>query len=52
MARHTMFVDCSKATRELGFQPGPLEAAMVRAIRWYSENGYLKEPLSEDEASL
>ena len=52
MARHTMFVHCSKATRELGFQPGPLEAAMVRAIRWYSENGYLKEPLSEDEASL
>ena len=22
MARHKMFVDCSKATRELGFQPG------------------------------
>ena len=45
MARHKMFVDCSKATRELGFQPTPLEAALERAIRWYSENGYLKAPL-------
>ena len=26
LARHKMFVDSSKATRELGFQPGPLEA--------------------------
>ena len=45
MARHKMFVDCSKATRELGFQPGPLEAALERAIRWYSDNGYVKAPI-------
>ena len=45
LARHKMFVDSSKARRELGFQPGPLEAALERAIRWYSENGYLKKPL-------
>src|SRR5208283_4507960 len=44
-ARHKMFVDASKATRELGFQPGRLEAALERAIRWYSENGYVKAPL-------
>ncbi len=43
MARHKMFVDSPKASRELGFQPGSLEAALDRAIRWYSENGYLKE---------
>jgi dihydroflavonol-4-reductase len=42
LARHKMFVDGSKATRELGFEPGPLEAALVRAIRWYIENGYVK----------
>ena len=50
MARHKMFVDSSKARRELGFQPGPLEAALDRAIRWYSENGYLKERLGDGAA--
>ncbi len=47
LARHKMFVDCSKATRVLGFEPGPLEAALERAIRWYVENGYVKQPLAE-----
>jgi dihydroflavonol-4-reductase len=47
LARHKMFVDCSKATRELGFEPGPLEAALQRAIHWYVENGYVKQPLAE-----
>ena len=45
LARHKMFVDCSHAQRALGFQPGPLEAALDRAIRWYGENGYIKQPL-------
>jgi len=45
MARHKMFVDSSKAVRELGFQPTPLEAALERAIRWYSDNGYVTAPL-------
>ncbi len=40
MARHKMFVDCSRATRELGFTPGPVEAALERAVRWYGEKGY------------
>ncbi len=50
LARHKMFVDSSKATRELGFQPSPLDAALERAIRWYSENGYLKQPLRDRTA--
>ncbi|MGO8786613.1 MAG: hopanoid-associated sugar epimerase [Terriglobia bacterium] len=45
LARHKMFVDSSLATRDLGFQPGPLEGALERAIHWYSDNGYLKRPL-------
>ena len=32
MARHSMFVDASKAERELGFAPGPVEAALERAV--------------------
>lgn len=42
MARHKMFVDCAKAGRELGFRPGPVEAALERAVRWYEENGYVR----------
>jgi dihydroflavonol-4-reductase len=50
LARHKMFVDSSMARRELGFQPGPLEAALERAIHWYSKNGYLKKPLRDHAA--
>jgi dihydroflavonol-4-reductase len=41
MARHRMFVDCSKAIRELGFCPGSAEAALGRAVKWYVDNGYV-----------
>jgi len=41
IARHRMFVDCSRAQRELGFQPGPVAAALERAVRWYEANGYV-----------
>lgn len=41
MARHKMFVDASKAGRELGFAPGPIEAALDRATRWYKAHGYV-----------
>ncbi len=40
MAKHKMFVDASRATRELGFRPGGIEAAAGRAVRWYIQNGY------------
>jgi dihydroflavonol-4-reductase len=41
IARHNMFVDCSRARRELGFQAGPVAAALERAVRWYEANGYV-----------
>lgn len=41
IARHNMFVDCSRAKRELGFQPGLVAAALERAVRWYEANGYI-----------
>jgi dihydroflavonol-4-reductase len=40
MARHKMFVDASKAERELGFAPGPIEGALARAVEWYESHGY------------
>ncbi len=42
IARHKMFVDASRARRELGFQPGPAAAALERAVRWYQANGYVR----------
>jgi dihydroflavonol-4-reductase len=41
IARHMMFVDCSRAKRELGFQAGAVSAAFDRAVRWYEANGYI-----------
>ena len=35
MARHTMFVDGSKAERELGYRSGSPQQALERAARWY-----------------
>lgn len=42
IARHWMFVDCSRACGELGFQAGPVKAALERAVRWYEANGYVQ----------
>jgi dihydroflavonol-4-reductase len=42
IAQHKMFVDASRARRELGFQPGPVAAALERAARWYQANGYVR----------
>ena len=50
MARHKMWVDGSKAVRELGFQAGPVEPALERAIRWYEEHGYVRGRLRPDVA--
>src|SRR6202158_5580 len=41
IARHMMFVDCSKAQRELNFVASPVAAALERAVRWYEANGYV-----------
>jgi dihydroflavonol-4-reductase len=42
IAQHKMFVDCSRAEKELGFQPGPVSKALERAVQWYQANGYVK----------
>jgi dihydroflavonol-4-reductase len=41
MARHKMFVKTDKARQELGFVPGPVETALVRAVDWYEAHGYV-----------
>lgn len=41
MSCHRMFVDASRAVRELGFRPASVAAALERAVRWYQANGYV-----------
>jgi len=41
IAQHMMFVDASRAGRELGFQAGPVAESLQKAVRWYEENGYI-----------
>jgi dihydroflavonol-4-reductase len=40
MARYKMFVATDKAQRELGFQPGPVEDALRRAVDWFRKHHY------------
>ena len=41
MSRHKMFVESDKAERELGYKPGSVEAALERAVCWYTDHGYI-----------
>jgi dihydroflavonol-4-reductase len=41
MARKKMFVSTDKAKRELGFNPGPVDGALERAVAWFQANGYV-----------
>lgn len=43
MARKKMWISREKATRELGFEPGPAEGALDRAAAWFEANGYVKK---------
>ncbi|HVC18837.1 MAG TPA: hopanoid-associated sugar epimerase [Vicinamibacterales bacterium] len=51
MARHRMFVDCTRATRELGFTPGPVDAALERAVRWYTAHRYVADAGDHEAAA-
>jgi dihydroflavonol-4-reductase len=40
MAKKKMWVCHDKAVRELGFRPGPVDSALLRAVDWFKANGY------------
>jgi dihydroflavonol-4-reductase len=40
MGRKKMFVTSAKAERELGWNPGPVDGALRRAVEWFQANGY------------
>ncbi len=41
MGRKKMFVSSAKAERELGWSAAPVDDALLRAVDWFSANGYV-----------
>ncbi len=41
MGRKKMFVSSAKAARELGWEGGPVDNALQRAVEWFTSNGYV-----------
>jgi dihydroflavonol-4-reductase len=41
MGRKKMFVTSAKAERELGWNSGPVDGALLRAVNWFRANGYV-----------
>ncbi|HEY3884882.1 MAG TPA: hopanoid-associated sugar epimerase [Vicinamibacterales bacterium] len=46
IARHAMYVDTTKAARDLGFTAGSVEAALARAVAWFVAQGYTGAPVA------
>ncbi len=42
IARHPMYVSSQKAVAELGMPQRPVEAALEKAVRWFTDHGYLR----------
>ncbi|MGA3317719.1 MAG: hopanoid-associated sugar epimerase [Candidatus Korobacteraceae bacterium] len=40
MGRKKMFITSAKAERELGWNPGPVDDALRRAVEWFQAHGY------------
>ncbi len=43
ITRHPMYVTSQKAVNELGLPQSPIETALEKAIRWFSDYGYLPD---------
>lgn len=41
MSRESMYYDTSKAKVQLGYAPGPIDAAIAAATTWFTDNGYI-----------
>lgn len=42
IARHPMYVSSGKAVSELGLPQSPVENALEKAVRWFTDYGYLR----------
>jgi dihydroflavonol-4-reductase len=42
-ARKFRYFDCARAVQELGMPQTPVEEAFAKAIRWFRQNGYIRQ---------
>jgi dihydroflavonol-4-reductase len=42
VAKTPMYVSCQKAITELGLPQSPVETALEKAVRWFTDHGYTK----------
>ena len=42
IARHPMYVSSAKAVNQLGLPQSPVENALEKAVRWFTDYGYLR----------
>ena len=42
VARKPMYVSCQKAVAELGLPQSPLEGALEKAVKWFTDYGYVR----------
>ncbi len=43
MAQKKMFFSSRKARQELGYRPGPVRGALMDALAWFTQNGYISK---------
>lgn len=41
LSKYVWYCDSSKAIRELGYSPSPIEESIRKTVAWFRENGYL-----------
>jgi dihydroflavonol-4-reductase len=51
MSRKRVFLDGSKAVRELGMPQSPIEPALARAVRWFIDHGYAPRSVARGGAA-
>jgi len=44
MLEKNMAASIQKATQELGYEPGDWKQAVVKAVKWFYDHGYIKNP--------
>ena len=42
VARTPMYVSCEKAVSQLGLPQHPVEDALARSVRWFTDHGYTR----------
>lgn len=42
VAKTPMYVSCQKAITELGLPQSPVEAALEKAVGWFTDHGYIR----------